>query len=140
MISLPGPEKLTVEPEIEPAVGVACTCMMCERPKAPRTNDDRPAIRQSKLPEAPPEPSTLTLNATCEIVAVPPPDIWPAVAAVALPVAKTKTAARAAPIPMSCRFTLSPSDLRHESAAAGSPAAAPPEQFKRSSRLLPFQR
>src|SRR6266581_5095245 len=104
MISMPGPEKLTVEPEIEPAVGVACTCMMCERPNLLRTNFDLPAIRHSKLPEARPEPSTLTLNATCEIDAVPPPDRWPEVAAVALPVAQTKTAVRTAPTPTSFRF------------------------------------
>jgi hypothetical protein len=58
--------------------------MMCERPKAPRTNDDHPAIRHSKLSEAPPEPSTLTLNATCEIDAVPRPERWLTFAADAL--------------------------------------------------------
>src|SRR5260370_9567140 len=102
MINLPGPEKLTVEPEIEPAVGVAWTCMMWERPKAPSTKDDRPAIRHSKLPEAPPEPSTLTLNATCEIDAVPPPERW-----LALLLSEQISALRG-------------------SAAAGSPAPPPP--------------
>src|SRR5439155_25856883 len=106
MINSPGPENTTVEPEIEPAVGVTRTCMMCERRKAPRADDDRPAIRHTKLPEALPEPSTLTLNATCEIDAVPPPERWPAVAAVALCVAQTKTAAKATPTPTSFRFTL----------------------------------
>jgi hypothetical protein len=74
MISVPGPLKLTTEPEIVPAVGVACTCMMCASPKAPKTDDERPAIKHSKLPDAPPVPSMLTLNATCEIDAVPPPE------------------------------------------------------------------
>src|SRR5439155_7768481 len=45
MIRRAGPEKLAIEPVTKPFVGVACTFMMCSRPKAPRTNDDRPAIR-----------------------------------------------------------------------------------------------
>jgi len=118
MISSPGPENLTVEPELKPAVGVAWTCIMCERPKAPRTNYDRPAIRHSKLPEAPPEPSTLTLNATCEIDAVPPPERWPAVAAVALCVTQSKTAARTTPTRTSFRFTPIPLSVRRKQSSA----------------------
>src|SRR6266480_2233362 len=80
--------------------------MMCERQKALRADDDRPAIRHSKLPDATPEPSTRTLNATCESDAVPPPERWPAVGAAALCVAKTKTAARTTPTATSFRVTL----------------------------------
>jgi hypothetical protein len=47
--------------------------MMCERLEVGSANADRPAIRHSKLPRAAPDSSIATLNATCEIVAVPPP-------------------------------------------------------------------
>src|SRR5439155_10051211 len=51
MITNPGPEKVATDAETAPAVGVACTFMMCARPKPPRTSFDRPAIRQLKLPD-----------------------------------------------------------------------------------------
>src|SRR5438874_13736713 len=78
--------------------------MMCESPKAPRTNDERPAIRQLNVPDAEPEPVKLTLNATCEIDAVPPPERW-VVAAVALGAPSTATALATAAIKLSLLIT-----------------------------------
>ena len=79
MTTNPGPEKVAIDPVTEPVAGVACTFMMCARPKPPRTDDDRPAIRQLKLPDAEPESAKATFIATCENAssptdAVPPPE------------------------------------------------------------------
>src|SRR5438094_589901 len=83
MISNPGREKRTIEPSTEPALGLACTFIRWCSPNPDRTNAERPAIRQLKVPDAAPEPSMVTLKATCEIVAVPPPPRWSDEAAVA---------------------------------------------------------
>jgi len=95
IVSRPGPEKLTTGQLTDPKVGVAWTSMMCASPKpGPRTNEERPAIRHSKLPDAEPESAMVTFIATCEMEAVPPPERW-LVASDALAVAEPKVNAAA---------------------------------------------
>src|SRR5438552_13741773 len=86
--------------------------MLCASLNAPSTDAERPAIRHSKLPEALPEESIETLNATCENAvapweAAPPPFRCTAVAEVALCAAQAKTVARTTPTATSVRFTAS---------------------------------
>src|SRR5881628_3682893 len=76
MIRNPGPEKRTIEPSTDPKLGLACTFIRWCSSNADRTNAERPAIRQLKVPDAAPEASMVTLKATWEIVAVPPPPKW----------------------------------------------------------------
>ena len=64
-------------------------------------------VRDSKLPEAPPEPSSLTLNATCENDAVPPPERCAVGAAAALWLAPRATVAAITATYASVRFKVS---------------------------------
>jgi len=85
---------------------------MCASPNAPKTKAERPAIRQVKLPEAPPEPSRRTLNATCEIDAVPPPERCAVVAAVALGLAHRPSVAPITATYARVRFKVSSLSVR----------------------------
>src|SRR5437660_8724590 len=124
IVSRPGPVNVTTEPATLAAVGVACTIMLCARPKGGKTNAERPAIRHSKLPDADPEGSIATFTASCENVAVPPPVRCIAPGRACAGAARTTmakaayAAARGRSAPQRTRIMLSPFlDLRKPSAA-----------------------
>src|SRR5437867_2181676 len=54
MIGKTGPEKRTVEPSTEPALGFACGFIRWCSPNLDRTNAERPAIRELKVADAAP--------------------------------------------------------------------------------------